>query len=146
MTEVRITNEKTGGQKGRKPERWALVPTEQMAEVARLFGFGAEKYAANNWMLGYDWDLSYEAAVRHLNDFWNGESTHEVTPGDPSTRVSHLASVIFHSLALMFFEKYHQELDNRPCRTVPVLMEAELKQLHDEVKQLAVQAAMESSL
>jgi hypothetical protein len=52
MTEVRTTSA-TGGEKGVKPEAWALLPSEALEEIARVYAFGAEKYAAHNWRKGY---------------------------------------------------------------------------------------------
>lgn len=42
-SEVRVRSD-SGGEKGRKPERYDLIPVEPLAEVARLYGAGAEKY------------------------------------------------------------------------------------------------------
>lgn len=106
--EIRVVNENTGGQKGQKVYRFDLIPWVPMYEVAKLYGKGAEKYAERNWERGYDWSLSYAAAMRHLTQFWNGESH------DEETGCHHLSSVIFHCLAMMEFERTHPELDNRP--------------------------------
>ncbi len=114
MQENLVVNEKTGGAKGQKDVQMSLVPIEELQEVAKLYAYGARKYAPHNWRKGYDWSLSYDALMRHIHAFWNGESEHEVVEGDPSTSVSHLTSVIFHAFALMYFEKYHKELDDRP--------------------------------
>ena len=109
--EERIVNEKTGGAKGQKMERFDLIPVEPLTEVARVYGEGAKKYAEHNWSLGYDWSLSYAALMRHLTQFWNGESI------DEESGCHHLASVVFHALALMYFEQHHQEFDNRLSTT-----------------------------
>lgn len=106
-SEVRETSE-TGGQKGSKDRRFDLVPVGPMDDVARLYAFGAKKYAAHNWRKGYDWHLSYAAAQRHLTQFWNGEDV------DEETGLPHLAAVVFHSLALMEFAKSYPEGDDRP--------------------------------
>jgi len=108
MNETRITNPLTGGQKGQKDIRFSLLPVDELWEVARLYHAGASKYEDHNWRLGYDWSLSYDALMRHATQFWNGESA------DEETGCHHLASVIFHALALMYFEKEHSELDDRP--------------------------------
>ena len=105
--EVRVTNAVTGGQKGSKLARYDLVPVGPLREVAELYGRGAKKYADRNWELGYDWSLSYAAAQRHLNQWWGGESR------DSETGAHHLASVIFHCMAMMEFEVTHPELDDR---------------------------------
>jgi hypothetical protein len=106
--ESRITNRDTGGEKGQKVFRFDLIPWVPMYEVAKLYGKGAEKYSERNWEKGYDWSLSYAAAMRHITQFWNGESH------DEETGCHHLSSVIFHCLAMMEFERTHPELDNRP--------------------------------
>lgn len=107
VEEVRITCESTGGEKGSKPFQMSYIPIECMNEILSLYHEGAKKYQKNNWMLGYDWDLSYDAGMRHFMQFWDGEST------DEETGCSHLASVVFHAISLMYFEKHHPELDNR---------------------------------
>ncbi len=107
MTEKRIVNDKTGGEKGAKPERYDLIPWGPMAEVARLYGKGAEKYTDHNYRRGYDWSLSFAAMMRHATQFWNGEDY------DEESGCHHLASVVFHAMALIEFGKTHPELDDR---------------------------------
>lgn len=106
--EYRRTNTLTGGQKGEKLEAYALIPVEPLAEVARVYGYGQRKYEARNWERGYEWSLSYSALMRHANAFWSGESI------DPDSGRHHLASVVFHALAMMEWEETHPELDDRP--------------------------------
>lgn len=109
MTEIRVTNEKTGGEKGRKPEAMSLLPLDVlMRDVAPLYHAGAEKYAPHNWRRGYDWSLSADALLRHFSQFWHGEET------DAETGCAHLASVVFHALALLHFSHEHRDLDDRP--------------------------------
>ena len=104
--EVRVTSS-TGGQKGRKLARFDLLPVGPLTEVARLYGRGAEKYADRNWENGYPWSLSFAAMQRHAWAFWGGESI------DPENERHHLASVIFHALALMQFEMSELGDDDR---------------------------------
>jgi len=108
QNEVRITNAQTGGQKGRKQARFDLIPVNPLWEVAELYGKGALKYADRNWELGYDWSLSFAALLRHAWQFWRGENR------DGETGAHHLASVVFHALALIQFGQSHPELDDRP--------------------------------
>jgi hypothetical protein len=107
VTETRITDPVTGGAKGQKPERFDLIPVGPLTEVARLYGAGASKYAARNWQLGYAWSLSFAAMQRHAWQFWGGESL------DSETRCHHLASVVFHAMALMEFEAKEKGTDDR---------------------------------
>lgn len=104
--EHRVTNEATGGQKGRKPEAYSLVPRAPLAEVARLYGVGAEKYERDNWRKGYAWSLSVDAMQRHLAAFLTGDFW------DDETGCHHLASVVFHAFSLMEWTVTHPELDD----------------------------------
>lgn len=94
MTEVRTTSS-TGGEKGMKPERHDLLPREGIEAIARVFAFGATKYADHNWRKGYEWSKSYSALQRHLYAFWSGETL------DPESGLPHLAHAGFHILVLL---------------------------------------------
>lgn len=108
-SEVRVTDPVTGGQKGEKPEAYALIPVEALAEIARVYGYGARKYEPNNWRKGYAWSLSYSALQRHLNAFWASEET------DPESGLAHLAHAAFHILTLFTFStaQRYAEKDDR---------------------------------
>jgi len=109
VSEIRVINEKTGGMKGAKPEDYSLLPWNQLAEVARLYAFGADKYDRNNWRNGYDWSLSFASLMRHATAWWEGGFD------DAESGCDHMASVVFHALALMYFRENHSDLDNRHC-------------------------------
>jgi len=97
----------TGGEKATKLARFDLIPADALWQVAELYGAGAAKYADRNWEKGYPWSLSIAALERHLALWKDGEAA------DPETKASHLASVVFHALALMRFEAAYPELDDR---------------------------------
>ena len=105
--EVRVTST-TGGQKGTKPQRFDLIPAGALTLLAELYGRGAAKYEDRNWERGYDWSLSFAALNRHLWAFWSGEDI------DAEMELPHLASVAFHTFALLEFSRTHPEFDNRP--------------------------------
>lgn len=107
-SEERITNPATGGQKGRKPQRYELLPWPAVGEVAEVYAFGATKYDDHNWLRGYAWSLSYGAMLRHLALFWGGEDR------DPESGLPHVAHAAFHCLALLTYAREHPELDDRP--------------------------------
>lgn len=106
--ETRVTDGATGGQKGSKLARFDLLPVRPLFEVARLYGAGAAKYEDRNWERGFNWSLSFAALQRHALLFWAGEQL------DPETQRHHLASVIFHAMALMEFEAGGKGTDDRP--------------------------------
>lgn len=107
--EVRVTSE-TGGQKGSKLARFALIPTKPLRWLAERYGYGASKYDVRNWERGYDWSLSYDAMLRHANAFWEGEEFDPDYPESP-----HLAAVAFHAFALMHFcsDAKYSKFDDR---------------------------------
>ena len=106
--EVRITNEKTGGEKGRKPARFELIPSDALFCVAEVYGKGAEKYADRNWEKGIDFSLMFGAMQRHMWAWWMGENL------DPETRLSHLGHAAFHVLGMLHLQHTHPECDDRP--------------------------------
>lgn len=100
----------TGGEKGVKPEEYALIPWEAMDEIARVYAFGANKYAAHNWRKGYEWSKSFSALCRHIFAFWKGEER------DPESGLSHLAHAGFHVLGMLTFwldKDRYGEFDDR---------------------------------
>jgi hypothetical protein len=102
-----VTDPNSGGKKGTKPERYDLLPWDVLDEVARLYEFGTHKYDDHNWRKGFKWSLSFAALMRHARAFWEGEDT------DPETQCHHLASVVFHALALMWFQAHEKGTDDR---------------------------------
>lgn len=61
----------------------------------------------HNWRKGYAWSLSIAAALRHFIAWIGGERR------DPTDGQHHLASVVFHCLALMEFETTNPAKDDR---------------------------------
>lgn len=97
MSEKRLTDPKTGGQKGVKEERWDLFPFDALDEVARVYAAGARKYDDDNWLKGYSWRWSVSALLRHVSKFMCGEDR------DPETGCLHLAHAAWHCLTLITF-------------------------------------------
>lgn len=98
-TETRIVSE-TGGAKGQKLARLGSLDPQALLEVAKVAGFGEQKYDRLNYMKGYDWSLSFDAGMRHRLAFWNGEDV------DPESGLPHLAHAAWHDLTqLAFFLK-----------------------------------------
>lgn len=106
VEEVRTVSS-TGGEKGVKPQRHSLIPSEALDTVAELYNFGTEKYSAHNWRKGYEWSKSIDSLLRHAHKFNAGEDI------DPETKLPHLAGVVFHALTLITFMSEHPEFDDR---------------------------------
>lgn len=96
--EIRVVDEKTGGEKGSKIQRFSLIPSDFLWALATHYGIGARKYADRNWERGYKWSLSVDAAERHYTQFKAGERF------DPETGSHHLIAAIWHLIALWVFD------------------------------------------
>ncbi len=107
MTEQRIVDPVTGGEKGQKEERFDLFPFDALEEVARVYGKGAQKYSDDNWLRGYAWRLSAGALLRHVSRFMCGEDR------DPETGCLHLAHAAWHCLTLITFNLRGLGTDDR---------------------------------
>lgn len=94
--EVRVTSE-TGGQKGRKGVELSTIDPLALIELGKVSSFGAQKYESFNYVRGYDWTLSADAAFRHLLAFLAGEDL------DPESGLPHTAHFAWHGLALTTF-------------------------------------------
>jgi hypothetical protein len=97
--------------------RHDLLPPDALSEVARIFTFGAEKYADRNWEKGMDWGRVYAAQQRHMLAFWGGEMY------DPETGMLHTAHATFGTLVLTAYSlrgigadsRYGFNIENPPA-------------------------------
>ena len=87
--------------------RYDLIPAYPLEQLARLYTFGATKYADNNWRKGLRWGRCFAAMMRHAWLWWGGEDC------DKETGLSHMAAVAFCAFSLMEFSKTHKEFDDR---------------------------------
>lgn len=108
VKETRVVDPDTGGEKGSKLARMDLIPVKPLTELAEHFGKGCKKYSPRNWERGYDWSLSYAAAMRHLTQFWGGEDL------DAETQSKHVIAAAWHCLALAEFMETMRSKDDRP--------------------------------
>ena len=105
--EVRITDPVTGGQKGQKQAQLGAIDPRGLMEMARVAGFGAEKYARFNFAKGYKWSLSFDATMRHLLLWADGQDR------DEESGLHHLAHAAWHCMALMTFTFRSKGTDDR---------------------------------
>ena len=56
-----------------KKLRWHLLPTEAVRAILDVLQFGSDKYGPWNWRKGMAWTRLYDAALRHLTAFMDGE-------------------------------------------------------------------------
>lgn len=109
--EVRVVDPQTGGAKGSKPARFDMIPPDVWWELAEHYGKGEAKYPGDesgaNWQKGYTYDLSIAALERHFQAWRRGEDV------DPETGSSHLIAVIWHAIALRWFQLHGRGRDGR---------------------------------
>lgn len=106
MTETIHTSE-TGGRKGRKEERYSLIPPGPLAALARVYSYGSEKYEDWNYARGYPYSWSMDSLIRHVEAFRRGENI------DPESGRPHLAHAAWHCFTLMFFQEKGLGTDDR---------------------------------
>ena len=97
----------TGAQKGQKLARLGAIDPRALMELAKVAGFGEEKYARFNFVKGYKWSLSYDAMQRHAHAWADGEEI------DPESGLNHLAHAAWHCLALLTFSLRGRGTDDR---------------------------------
>jgi hypothetical protein len=95
-------------------QRFDLIPPDALKETAAVFTFGANKYAANNWMQVTPHSRYVAALFRHLNAWQGGEDR------DPETGLHHLAHVATNALFLLTFGLRKTPGDDRVHIVEPV--------------------------
>lgn len=93
---------------GRKDDsnkpRYSLLPTDTVNQVVQVLEYGATKYEVGNWQRVPDSrNRYYDAAMRHIDAWWNGEKL------DEESKLPHLAHAICCLLFLMWFDNKGNE-------------------------------------
>ena len=91
-----------------------LIPPDVILRLARVYQYGARKYAPRNWEKGMDWSRVYRAAIAHLFDWWMR------TGPDPETGKSHLWHAGCCIMFLVCYELRMVGTDDRPGATAKV--------------------------
>ena len=79
--------------------RHSLLPKGAVNSVIEVLEFGAKKYSADNWQeVENAKERYYNAAMRHIDLWWNGEKL------DSETNVHHLAHAATNLFFLMCFD------------------------------------------
>lgn len=105
--EIMVVDPSTGGMKASKPSQLGFVDPLALEILGEVAGMGAEKYEKWNYLKGYDYSLSYNAMLRHMNSFWQGEDT------DPESGFPHMAHAAWHGLAIVSFQRRGLGNDDR---------------------------------
>ncbi len=96
-------------EQGRKDDsakiRYSLLPVGTVNQVVQVLEFGSKKYADNNWQkVPSARTRYYDAAMRHIDAWWNGELL-DLDKGDQKgSHLPHLAHAICCLMFLMWFD------------------------------------------
>lgn len=83
--------------------RFDLITPEGLFRLARWYELGANKYSDRNWERGMPITRCISSAMRHLVKYMAGYRDED-----------HLAAVVWNVFAIMHFERFMPELDDRP--------------------------------
>lgn len=99
--------EKVGLKYDQQKAPMALLDSEFLEEVAKVLGFGAAKYAADNWRSGISHRRLISAAYRHLGALSRGETV------DPESGLPHTGHLGCCVMFLDWMQKNRPDLDDR---------------------------------
>lgn len=93
-------------QEGREPEP-ILFTTNNLSDAARVFGYGAEKYAAWNWAKGMNWSIPIGCVLRHMRSLLiDGEEN------DEESGLPHIGHIMCNLIMLDWFRANYPEGDD----------------------------------
>lgn len=97
---------------GSKKAGLAFVPATVLLEVGVAMTEGALKYGPFNWReVGVRGSIYYDATIRHLTSWYEGEDT------DPDSQLSHITKAITSLIVLRDSMIQGNYRDDRPPRT-----------------------------
>jgi hypothetical protein len=84
--------------------RWAGLSLLELE--ARVFGYGAKKYAPFNWTKGMPWSVPVACIIRHLMAIERGEEN------DPESGLPHVGHIACNLRMLMHYVDHYPEGDD----------------------------------
>lgn len=84
-----------------------LIPPHALEELAKVYTFGATKYARRNWEKGMNWCRIFAAIMRHSWAWMRGEDM------DKETGLHHMAHAAFGCFALVEYHYAQAGKDDR---------------------------------
>lgn len=79
------------------------IPPDAMRSAARVFSYGARKYAQWNWTKGMDWSIPVACALRHLLALTEREYM------DDESGEHHIGHFVCNILMLAWFQEFYPE-------------------------------------
>jgi hypothetical protein len=88
--------------------RMDLLPEYPIREMAKVFTYGATKYAPFNWLKGLKWMSCLASMKRHIAQFESGEDF------DIETGLPHMAHAMTNAAFLIEYSRTYPQGDDRP--------------------------------
>jgi hypothetical protein len=85
-----------------------MLPRAGLEEIALVLAHGARKYGRDNWRGGMKWSRLYDALLRHVEAFIDGEDL------DRETGLPHLAHAGCNIFFLLEYMRLGKGEDDRP--------------------------------
>ena len=105
-----------------------FIPPSAIIALGLAMEVGAKKYGAMNWRLKtVSSSVYYNAALRHMLAFWDGEHT------DPESGVGHLAHAMACLAIIIDASGLGRLNDNRPHKGKASALLQELRQMRESV-------------
>lgn len=117
---------------GIKKVPFSAVPANVVAEIAVGMAEGALKYGRHNYrVIGVRSSVYYDAALRHLMAWWEGEDI------DPESGVPHVVKAITSLVVLRDAMLNNRLEDDRPPTAAPFMQECNnrIERLHEKYPQ-----------
>jgi len=109
ITIYKVENPKQpqGNKFDQQKPRMDLLDPWALEGLANVLGFGAQKYAPNNWRNGIEYSRIIAAMMRHLSSIQRGEDT------DPESGLPHIDHLGCCWMFLSNYMKTNPSLDDR---------------------------------
>ncbi len=112
----------------KKPRLFSNVPANVIREASIAMMEGARKYGRHNYRVaGVRASVYYDAAIGHLNDYWEGEDI------DPDSQLSHITKTIACLIVLRDAQLRNMCEDDRPPKSDVAGQRVELQKLVDDL-------------
>lgn len=97
---INLSRDTAGRKHDSNKPRYSLLPTGTVNQVIQVLEYGAVKYEIDNWQrVPSARTRYYDAAMRHIDDWWNGSEV------DEESSLPHLAHAICCLLFLLWFDE-----------------------------------------
>jgi len=87
--------------------QWHQLPLDAIEEIINVYMKGADVYGYENWKKGFEYSRIYDAAIRHLSEFWKGNQK------DQDTELYHLAQAAWNCITLLWMDINRKGVDDR---------------------------------